>query len=65
MEFSNYFWDFLSFKEYTLRNSTVSNFWLSDENSLIRQVVINLNFPDSIVLQPAFDNMFLEVGIES
>ena len=62
-EFSNDFGDFLSFEEDSLRNACILNFFLCDEDGLVREVVVDLNRSDSIVFQSAFDNVLLEVCI--
>ncbi len=47
---ANYFWNFLSFKENSLRNTWVLNFWLCNVNCLVCQVIVNDNFSDTIIL---------------
>ena len=63
-ELSDDFGHFLSFEEGTLRDATVLYFFLSDEDALIGEVVVDLYGSNAIVFEPAFDNCFLEVGIE-
>ena len=45
-------------------DSRVLYLGLSDIESLVSQVVINRHFPDSVVLESAFDDMLLEISIE-
>ena len=63
-ELSDDFGHFLSFEEGTLRDATVLYFFLSDEDALVREVVVDLYGSNAIVFESAFDNSFLEVGIE-
>jgi hypothetical protein len=55
----------LPFQKYSLRDSRVLNFWLCNEKCLICQVIVYQNFSNSVILEPAFDNMLLEIGIKS
>lgn len=48
-----------------MRNSSILSFFLSNEDSLIRKIVINLYRSNSIVFQSTFNYMFLEISIIS
>ena len=54
---------FLSFEENSLGNSCVLDFLLSDEDGFVREVVVDMHWPDSVVLESAFDDMFLEIAV--
>ena len=53
----------MPFEEDSLRNTSVLNFFLSDVDALIREIVVDLHGPDPVVFESAFDHMLLEVGI--
>lgn len=55
---------FLPFQENSLWNSTVLNFRFCYENSLIWQIIVDFDFPNPIIFEPAFHNVFLEVSIK-
>ena len=57
--------NFLPFQKNSLRNSTVLNFRLGDKDSLVGEIIVDFHFSDAIILKPTFNNMFLEIGIES
>ena len=55
----------MAFEEWTLRYSTVLYFGFCDKDGLIGQVVIDFDLSDSVVFESAFNNMLLEICIES
>ena len=55
----------LAFQESALWNARVDLLGLSDHDRLVFQVVENGNFPDFGVFEAAFNNVLLEVTVES
>ena len=55
----------LALEEGTLWGSRVDYLWLCDHDRLVFEVVEDSHFADSVVLESAFNNAFLEVALES
>ena len=55
----------MAFEEDSLWDAEVLDFWLGDEDGLIREIVVNFYLSDHIVFESAFDHMLLEIAIES
>lgn len=64
-QFSNDSWHFLSFQEHSLRNTRVFYFFLSYENGLVREIVVNQNRSDTIIFKSALHHMFLEICVKA
>ena len=64
-QLSNHLRNLLSLQENALRNTSIFDLLLCDEDGLVREIVVDLDGPDSVVLESAFHDMFLEIGIES
>lgn len=63
-EFSNDLRNLLSFEEDALRDATVFDFGLGDEDSVVHEIVVDFDLSDSKIFEFAFDDVFLEIGIE-
>lgn len=63
-EFSNDFGNFLSFEEDSLGQAWILYLFLSDVDGLVWKVIVDENCTNSIVLQFALYDMFLEVSVE-
>jgi len=55
----------LAFEESSLRGSRVDYLWLCNHDRLVFEVVEDCHFANSVVLESALNNAFLEVTVES
>jgi hypothetical protein len=65
VEETDFLWNLLSLDEDALWNAAVFDSRLQNQYGLIREVVVNGHLANSVVLQTAFHDMLLEVGVES